>query len=342
MAGGRKSIKASYKEQYSQREAEQEEKLHKKPGPGDPEFWELSALYPPAGDDQDGGSKWVRGIARAQRIGHASRDAGWLLWVLAVSELAAVVVAIVLQPAIDPDRWLGKAAIAIGTALPLFLVGLLRAGWGQQGKRRQIGVLWDVGTFWPRSYHPLAPPCYAERAVPDLQRRLWWLDDNGGCVLLAAHSQGSVLAAAALVQRDCLPDNDRTGLVTFGCPLGKLYSWAFPAYVSADRLERLLGSGKRSWRNIYYPTDPIGGRIFQSAPAHSQPVASPQEAGTRADCQAVDLELPDPAESWYDYGQPKPSPGGHSGYWTDARVWEQVAEIAAKRPPECRPPAQSE
>ena len=41
--------------------------------------------------------------------------------------------------------------------------------------------------------------------MPELQRRMWWLHDNGGRVMLASHSQGAVLAAAALVQPGCRP-----------------------------------------------------------------------------------------------------------------------------------------
>ncbi len=78
-----------------------------------------------------------------------------------------------------------------GLVLPA-LMAFLYSAWSDPTKRRTIGVLWDVGTFWPRSYHPLSPPCYTERAVPELQRRLWWLHDNGGRVMLAAHSRVSL------------------------------------------------------------------------------------------------------------------------------------------------------
>lgn len=62
-------------------------------------------------------------------------------------------------------------------------------------------VLWDLGTFWPRATHPLAPPCYTERVIPELLRRVGHLapqDDD--IVVLSAQSQGSVIAAALVLQ----------------------------------------------------------------------------------------------------------------------------------------------
>lgn len=309
---GRGNVKTNIEHQYAGDRAVTPAQPGTQPQPGDLDLWKCSALDPPRSDGRsDDGTQWAASIARAQRIGRASRDAGWLLWALAVFEIAAVVVTVTVQPAIAPDRWFGKAAITVATVLPAFLIGLLRAGWGQQDRRRRIGMLWDVGTFWPRSYHPLAPPCYAERAVPDLQRRVWWIHDNNGHVLLAAHSQGSVLAAAALAQPGCLPKGDETALATFGSPLGKLYSWAFPAYVNDSVLGRLIQKDGPGWTNFHYPTDPIGGPVFQDG-----------------ENQPVDVYLLDPAGCQYIYGQPKPTPGGHSGYWTDPRVWEPIGKLA--------------
>ena len=208
-----------------------------------------------------------------------------------------------------------------GLVLPA-LMGFLYAAWNDPAKRRTIGVLWDVGTFWPRSYHPLSPPCYSERAVPDLQRRMWWLHDNGGRVVLIGHSQGAVLTTAALVQPGCRPDGDHPSLITFGSPVVKLYGWGFPGYITPDLLADLEPDGPGrvdEWRNQFYLTDPIGG-----------PVAAKlsEKAGKR-----VDEDLLDPAHCWYLYGQAPPAPTGHSGYWADQRVWDVVNCVAAKHLP---------
>ena len=181
------------------------------------------------------GKNWERKIARAQFLGRAPHDATWLLWGIIGAQLVMAVC--VWQLHVQPPVVIRNLGVAIaGLVLPA-LMAFLYSAWSDPTKRRTIGVLWDVGTFWPRSYHPLSPPCYTERAVPELQRRMWWLHDNGGRVMLIAHSQGAVLATAALVQPGCRPEGDHPALITFGSPVCKLYSWGFPAYFDQELLE---------------------------------------------------------------------------------------------------------
>ncbi len=156
--------------------------------------------------------------------------------------------------------------LAVGAAAALFLY--TRQTFKDSGKRRQIGVLWDVGTFWPRASQPLAPPCYMERSIPETVNRLRRVlgDDirNGPgthtdpatdraesayieklkeelgeaahrilldqhWVLINGYSQGSPIAAAIIGQ---LPQElrDKVSLITVGCPLRRLYGRAFPTY----------------------------------------------------------------------------------------------------------------
>jgi hypothetical protein len=213
-----------------------------------------------------------------------------------------------------PTAWLLTVSTWLAAALPIGVLILLRQGWRSLDSRRHIGVVWDIGTFWPRAYHPLAPPSYAERAVPDVQRRLWYLRENGGAAILAAHSQGSVIAAAALLQRNNRPRHDHVGLVTFGSPLGKLYGWAFPAYFGPSILATLKTRVWR-WHNYFYDSDAIGG-----------PVAAAPDANSS------DVRLLDPPTPWYIYGQDPPKLGGHSGYWADQRVWDQIDHDADEIP----------
>jgi hypothetical protein len=285
-------------------------------------YWSGLPPFPPTGDttkDQGAGGKWQRQIARVQFLGRAPHDAIWLLWLVIVGQL--VMAACVWRLDVQAPVIVRNVGIALaGLVLPA-LAAFLYAAWSDPTKRRTIGILWDVGTFWPRSYHPLCPPCYAERAVPDLQRRMWWLHDNDGRVMLVAHSQGTVLAVAALAQTACRPEGDHPALITFGSPVCKLYGWAFPAYFDHALLEPLApGQAARvnDWRNFFYPTDPIGGSV---APELSAVGGDP-----------VDTEFADPADCYYVYGQPPPASTGHSGYWADRRVWDVINGVAAGLP----------
>jgi hypothetical protein len=275
-------------------------------------YWSgLNPFAPPAvtGQDHGGGEAWEKKIARVQFLARAPHDATWLLWAIVSGQV--IMALCVWRLHVQPPVIIRNIGVTLtGLALPA-IMAFLYAGWNDPSRRRTIGVLWDVGTFWPRSYHPLCPPCYAERAVPDLQRRMWWLHDNDGQVMLTSHSQGTVLAAAALVQTGCRPTDDRPALITFGSPLMKLYGWGFPAYFGPRLLDPLVpgGAGRLAdWHNFHYPTDPIGG------PTVGEP---------------TDIGLLDPAECYYVYGQAAPSAQGHSGYWADPRVWSVINCVAA-------------
>jgi hypothetical protein len=131
--------------------------------------------------------------------------------------------------------------------------------------RRRVGVVWDLATFWPRSAHPLAPPCYAERVVPELVHRSTWLATEQSGLVLSGHSQGSVLVTATVLQ---LPPEARarTSLLTYGSPLRRLYLRAFPIYfnekVVGDIAAAVAGDrGQQRWINLWRQTDPIGRAI---------------------------------------------------------------------------------
>lgn len=162
----------------------------------------------------------------------------------------------------------GFGNVVIGL-LMLALVGIGIRAYRSDTLRRSVGTLWDLGTFWPRSAHPLAPPCYCERTVPQLSTRLSGLIAQGQPVLLSAHSQGTIIAAAALFQCDA-ETVDHVALLTHGSPLRRLYARAFPAYFCDGTFEmlrsRLTQGDSVRWRNCWRKTDYLGRWIFTEPP----------------------------------------------------------------------------
>lgn len=122
----------------------------------------------------------------------------------------------------------------------------------------------------PRRFHPLAAPCYAERAVPELRNRIAHHVHRGRRVLVSAHSQGTVVAFAALEQlRGSEPGVlPHVALATYGCPLATLCARFFPEQFDAPglchELRELLPDppGGRGWANFYRPTDYPGREVF--------------------------------------------------------------------------------
>jgi hypothetical protein len=200
------------------------------------------------------------------------------------------------------------------SALGLILLGI--QAYRNERVRRVVGVVWDLATFWPRGAHPLGAPCYAERVVPELVHRTTWLATERGGVVLSGHSQGTVLAAATVLQ---LPVKARAGtaLLTYGSPLRRLYARAFPAYINDDVLAdvgaglsggplndapRPLDSQPR-WINLWRRTDPIGGHIDtrgigeRAVGRASVPTASTSDAAAQVGPPSPDAPATTPADA---------------------------------------------
>ncbi|MGK5533360.1 hypothetical protein [Streptomyces sp. URMC 129] len=200
--------------------------------------------------------------------------------------------------------WLADACQELGSWLlgagVLLVLALGRWAYRDASARRTVGILWDVGTFWPRAAHPFAPPCYAERAVPDLSWRMaTWAEATRGRLVISGHSQGSVLAAAAVWQLDAAT-RARIGLLTHGSPLARLYGRWFPAYFGPRALAALHRDMPR-WRNLWRDTDPIGGPVgvaaVDGAPAVDLgPLADPLHYG-----RTPRRPLPEPILGHADY-----------------------------------------
>jgi hypothetical protein len=245
----------------------------------------------------------------------------------------------------DRTRW----AVNVGSFLVGgFVIGVLYVGrqaYQQSGFRRTVGILWDVGTFWPRAVHPLAPPCYTERTVPDLITRIRYLgaDTDDGRVVLSCHSQGSVIGAAVVMQLT-FEESSRVALLTYGSPLRRLYTRFFPAYFSVTALLRAgafplgrpQGSGpdirrRWPWRNLHRPTDPIGGPIFceyEAVEAAHRLSAADHRERDNAD---VDRQLIDPRFAKAPGDPSYPSICGHSDYERDDAYAASIAIIRALR-----------
>jgi hypothetical protein len=179
-------------------------------------------------------------------------------------------------------QWITNAGTWLATAMVAGLVALGARAYRDATARRSVGMVWDIGTFWPRAAHPLAPPCYSERAVPHLVTRVSNDDAALDGVILSGHSQGAVLAVATILQLRGAPRHD-LWLITYGTQLNRLYGRVFPALFGPDELRKLasgLGQGATlRWRSLYRRTDPLGYPVdvtLDGDVAVDQPVRDPQ------------------------------------------------------------------
>lgn len=292
---------------------------------------EVDRGYPEALPDASRSRRIASAIARAGVTDSAPR----LLGVIALITLllgAAGVVGTWLTGDVPGKAANGAPAVVDGfadtvQALGSWLIGfgfLLFITWGRRAytdvsARRTIGILWDVGTFWPRAAHPFAPPCYAERAVPDLAWRMaTWTEQTGGRLVISGHSQGSVLAAAAVWHLDPVTRN-QVAMLTYGSPLERLYGRWFPAYFGPEQLAD-LHSELDCWRNLWRLTDPIGGPVRVGDDVDRGPLLDPLAYGRTAE-------------------HPLPAPIlGHSEYQADP-VFDEERDLLLARLRRLGPPA---
>lgn len=213
-----------------------------------------------------------------------------------------------------------SATVTLGRLTVVALVGfMVLTVWRKRADAaslRRVGNVWDILTFWPRTYHPFAVRPYAERAVPELQLYLQQSRRSGEPLTVVAHSQGSVLAYAALAP-GAAPGNHLGGdlltgvrLVTVGSPICALHARWFPAHFGPEETKVLhdaLTTHGNGWVNAYRYTDHIGRSMFVG------------------DDSVDDHALADPPHR----GRPL---AGHRDYWTDPRV-----EALARLPSEPQP-----
>lgn len=223
------------------------------------------------------------------------------------------------------DALVGVGSI-IGGACLVALVWIGRSAYRDRPTRQAVGAVWDVGTFWPRVAHPLAPPSYAERAVPQLTARVARMAREGTHVVLSGHSQGSVLAAATVWQlpRGC---RGRVSLITHGSPLDRLYARYFPAYFGPAASSDLTGR-VASWRNLWRVTDAIAGPVRrQGAKGGSGSEGGGEQIVDQAD------PLPDPRSYDAPPGEARrPEILGHSYYTGDPAYAEALSEVLSPEP----------
>lgn len=145
---------------------------------------------------------------------------------------------------------LGFTLVLPAAAVIARVIGGLRS----DERRRMLAIPWDVGSFFSRRFHPFAPPTYRDIVERDLKLVLTRLRSGGEPVVVSAHSQGSIVAVAAL---DAAPADDFR-LLTHGSPLATLFMRFFPVSFPPEVIARI---GVRPWVNLWRPTDPIGGAV---------------------------------------------------------------------------------
>jgi hypothetical protein len=245
---------------------------------------------------------------RARRLaGFTHRAERLLAWIALVTSACSVVLVVGSVSGWQPWRAHDAAAalvnVGLWTAVSVSAVLIVAVGklLNAAGFWRAVGILWDLTTFWPRVAHPLGPPCYAERVVPEIVDEVLG-SARGTRVILSGHSQGSLILVAVLSQVASIRGNlDDIRFVSYGSQLRTWYGRIFPAVLGShvlgntgmtappglasaapdapdtgtagDRYAHPVPLGtlgamlaieapQPSWVTLFRRTDPIGFRVF--------------------------------------------------------------------------------
>ncbi|MFR9731014.1 hypothetical protein ACL03H_17455 [Saccharopolyspora sp. MS10] len=295
-------------------------------------------------DQRNAAGSWR--IAEAQR-----RYSHHVLLLIAAVLTASTALALGLRawdfPRTEWADWLRTLGVLALGVLAAGLLRMVQLAAKERTAGRYLGILCDLTLFWPREAHPVVPPCYALKVVPELAARAAeHLAEPDTRVVLVGHSQGSLLAAVATARLlESLPeaDRERVGLVTAGSQLQWAYPRAFPGVVPHQSLRDLAGSLNGRWRSLCRGTDPLGGavttwnrQVFDGMligvglrPDGSQGPLPPATRGpTGALVLGGDHWLPDPQRGPFSFRRWVPGVLGHSDYSGDPE-WDRAVAMAA-------------
>jgi hypothetical protein len=241
--------------------------------------------------------------------------------------------------------------VAVGTWLLIavagYVVAVSRDAIRNQALRRGINVIWDVFSFWPHAVHPFVPRPYSRWTVIELRNRvrhhLAGTQDGGRAVVVAAHSQGSLIAYAALLTLTG-EEQKRVAFLSCGSQLRVIFPRAFPAYVNLATHRALFASLGGAWINLYRRTDVLAGPVLSwahtgDASRHFPPAAGASGADEfrpgddRCRRCGNDWRLIDPVP--YDADVQTGAVAeirGHSGFWLDpgwARALDALRSTAS-------------
>ncbi|MET1051172.1 MAG: hypothetical protein ABWX65_00895 [Mycetocola sp.] len=226
--------------------------------------------------------------ARVRAVADARQVAGLLHRGEPLLMLLAILTAVILVPLAIPlfGAWLQESAagfwgpLNVISAWVLGLLGVAAVAWvvtnAVTSTERPLGLVWDIICFFPRAGHPFAPPCYGERAVSEVSKRVReWMDAEGdnGRVILSAHSMGATIAVGSIMaiageEKDARGGMlDRVALLTHGVQLRPYFSRFFPE-VFGPRVLGIRGTRGPS----LYSADPWRHQVIDDTKPPDQPL----------------------------------------------------------------------